>query len=293
MEAGFDLREQNIAIVGLGLMGGSLALALHGACNKLLAVDHDPGTIELALANKIVDEISRSPEEILPLADIIILATPVQSILQVITRLPEWKPGGALVIDLGSTKSQICRALAQLPEPFTAVGGHPMCGKAEFTLANADAGLFCGKPFALVKLCNSSQPSIQMAQAIVQAIGGEPLWLDAETHDQWVAVTSHFPYLLANLMARITPLAATPLVSTGWQSTTRLAGSSMQMMQDILKTNDRNVLPVLDQFLGELETVRRLLAQQDFQQLEQVLTAGRNQHQQVSTRVKAKETTAR
>lgn len=281
MQAGFDLSKQTIAIIGLGLMGGSLALALRGACAALLAVDQNPETIRLARKNQIVDQISNSPQDILPQADVIILATPVLTILNIIESLPEWKPEGALVIDLGSTKQAVCQALAALPSQFSAVGGHPMCGKTAFTLKNAEAKLFSGSLFALVQLDNSSESSVRLAEEITRTIGARPLWLDAETHDQWTAVTSHFPFLLATLMAAITPLEAAPLAATGWQSTTRLADSSLKMMADVLKTNRAQVLAVLDQFSSQLELVRELLEKQDFERLTQVLTSGKIQYQDI------------
>lgn len=286
MESGFDLSKQKIAIIGLGLMGGSLALALRGACKKLLAVDQNPETIRLAMEHEIVDFISDSPEAVLPQADVIILATPVFTILKLIERLPEWKPEGAVVIDLGSTKQAVCQALAGLPKQFSAVGGHPMCGKTEFTLKNAEVDLFRGSPFVLVNLPNSTPQSIHLAESITAAVGALPLWLDAETHDQWTAVTSHFPFLLANLMAAITPQEAAPLAATGWQSTTRLAGSSLQMMADILKSNRLQVLAVLDQYSKQLNQVRDLLENQDFDNLNELLSAGRVQHQHIITKEK-------
>jgi prephenate dehydrogenase len=284
METGFDLSKQKIAIIGLGLMGGSLALALRGTCQKILAVDQNPETIRFATQHQIVDKISDSPQEILPQADVIILATPVLTILKLIESLPEWKPEGAVVIDLGSTKQLICQALAQLPNQFSAVGGHPMCGKTEFTLKNAEADLFRGSPFVLVNLPNSTPFSIRLAEAIAVNIGAQPLWLDAETHDQLTAITSHFPFLLANLMAGITPQEAAPLTATGWLSTTRLASSSLQMMADILKTNRLQVLSVLAQFSKQLDLVRVLLENQNFDNLTELLTTGKEQHQDIITK---------
>ncbi len=284
MSHGFDLSKQNIALLGLGLMGGSLAMALKGACQKLLAVDSNPQTIRLATQTQVVDQISADPHDILPQADVIILSAPVVTIVEMIGRLPAWKPEGAIVIDLGSTKQAVCQALAALPKPFTAVGGHPMCGKTAFTLKHAEADLFLGSPFVLVRLANSGAPAIHLAEAIIETIGARPLWMDAETHDQWAAVTSHFPFLLANLMAGITPLAAAPLASTGWQSTTRLAGSSPEMMMDIFKTNRTQILAVLAQFSSQLELVRGLLQAQDFEPLNQLLAAGRQQHDLINTK---------
>lgn len=280
MQPGFGLKDQRVAVIGLGLMGGSLALALRGGCKEVIGLDRNPETVRAALEKGIVQRASTQPEVILPEADMIILAAPVQTILALIPQLPTWVPQGALVLDLGSTKTQVCQALAALPKPFSAVGGHPMCGKEKSSLEYAEAALFRGAPFVLVQLENSDQPALSLAEELVRCIGARPLWLDAETHDEWVAYTSHFPYLLANLMASLTPLEASPLASTGWRSTTRLAGSSVQMMSDILTTNQKNILQVLDLFAAQLAQVKTLLENSP-QDLPRFLEHGKTQAHQV------------
>lgn len=272
------LRQQKIAILGLGLIGGSLALALRGKCAQLLGVDLDPQTVSQALAQGVVDQASVNPQAILPQADAIILAVPVMAILQIIPLLPEWIPEGALVMDLGSTKAQVCKSLETLPGQFSGIGGHPMCGKEVSTLENAEASLFQNNPFVLVHCTNTSPASRVFAEQLVQAIGAKPVWLDATTHDQWVAFTSHFPYLIANALAFTTLPDAAPLASIGWRSTTRLAGSSLQMMQDILSTNTDHVLTAIDQFSEHLAQIRHLLASQNLEELEPLLESGRNKY---------------
>ena len=117
------LSDCSVAIVGLGLMGGSLALALRGFCRELLGIDPDPATAALAQQMRLVDRFSPTPEPLLPEADIVILAAPVGVILDQIARLPQLHPGQALVLDLGSTKSEIMRAMQALPARFDPLGG--------------------------------------------------------------------------------------------------------------------------------------------------------------------------
>lgn len=278
MLIGDRLRQQKIAILGLGLIGGSLALALHGKCAQLLGVDLDPQTVSKALSQGVVDQASVDPQAILPQADGIILAVPVKAIIQIIPLLPEWIPKGALVMDLGSTKAQVCKSLESLPQQFSSIGGHPMCGKEVSTLENAEASLFQNNPFVLVQCTNTSPASQALAEEVVQAIGANPVWLDATTHDQWVAYTSHFPYLIANALAFSTLLDAAPLASSGWRSTTRLAGSSLQMMHDILSTNTDNVLTAIDLFSEHLARIRFLLATHNLNELEPLLHAGQGKY---------------
>jgi prephenate dehydrogenase len=260
-----DLR---VAVVGLGLMGGSLALGLRGRCREILAVEPDPCARDLALRQGIVSAISADPAEILPKAGLVILAAPVGAILDLIPRLPDLQPGGAVVIDLGSTKTLICQALEELPGGFEAVGGHPMCGKAVAGLQYADATLFQGAPFAFTTLSNTSDRAFQVAQHLAVLLGAHPVWTGPNTHDGWVAATSHLPYLLASALALATPAEAAQLVGPGFHSATRLAGSPSSVMLPILETNPVHVLAAIARFRQELAQLEDLLRRGDLAQLQ-------------------------
>src|SRR5688572_24210842 len=121
MEDGFRLGDSKIAIVGLGLMGGSLALALKGKCAALFGIDSDPRTIELVLAKQIVDQADSDPAKLLPQADLVILATPVPVIIDFIQKLPALTQKPCIVLDLGSTKKNIVQAMSSLPLNFDPV----------------------------------------------------------------------------------------------------------------------------------------------------------------------------
>lgn len=268
------LDECVVAILGLGLMGGSLALALRGKCKALLGIDPDPQTVALALERQVVDRASVSPQDLLPQAHLVILAAPVAAILSLLRALPDLHPGPAMVLDLGSTKREIVGAMQSLPRCFDPLGGHPMSGKEKGTLANAEAGLFQGAAFALAPLERSSPGARGMAEQLVRAVGARPLWIDAETHDRWVAATSHLPYLLANTLAAATPLEARPLVGPGLRSTTRLAPASLTMMVDILSTNRENVIDRLQHFRRSLAFIEESLLAGDMEALRAQLALG-------------------
>ncbi len=272
-EDGF-FAELRLAIVGLGLMGGSLAMALRGKCAALLGIDPDPNTLTLASELGIVDRVAAHPGELLPEADVVVLAAPVRAILSLLSVLPQLHPGAALVIDLGSTKRAILQAMQTLPERFDPVGAHPMCGKEKSSLANADPALYQGAPFALAPLPRTSARGRKLGLELAKAVGANPLWIDAETHDRWVAATSHLPYLAASALAHATLLDARPMVGPGLRSTTRLAGSSPAMMMDILTTNRENVLEALHRYRQELDALADALAGQDWGTLEQRLLQG-------------------
>jgi len=253
------LGDIRVAILGLGLMGGSLALALRGRCRLLMGSDPDAITLGAAGQLNLFDHLSLIPAEILPQADLVILAAPVGAILGLIRQLPELHPGKAVVLDLGSTKQAICQALDALPPRFDALGGHPMCGKETSGLANAEAALYHEAVFALAALPRTSSRARSLAEQLVHAIGAHPLWLEPGTHDRWVASTSHLPYLLAVCLALSLPDEAAPLVGPGWRGTTRLASSASGMMADILDSNRENLLQALGVFRQQLDNLEAML----------------------------------
>ena len=279
-EDGF-LSASRVAIWGLGLMGGSLALALHGKCRAVLGIDADPATVDLARSQQIVDAADTRPSALLPDADVIILATPVRTILRLLGDLPQLHPGPAVVIDLGSTKRAVLAAMERLPARFDPLGGHPMCGKEKASLRYAEAAIYEGAPFALAALARSSARARALGEELARAVGACPLWIEAGQHDRWVAATSHTPYLVASALAQATPTETAPLVGPGFRSTSRLAGSSPEMMVDILATNAEHIRAALGAVRVRIERMEGLLAAGEFEQLADTLEAGRQQYQRL------------
>jgi len=273
------LSSARVAILGLGLMGGSLALALQGKCAGLVGADPQPSARRLAMEGEVVERVSADPAEILPEADVVILAAPVQAIIDLIGKLPSLHPGRAMVLDLGSTKRQIMDAMGGLPERFDPIGGHPMCGKERSSLAHAEATLFQGAPFAFTPLDRTSLQTRALADELARAVGAVPLWIDAETHDRWTAATSHLPYLLASALAICTPPEVRAMVGPGFRSTARLSVSSTVMMLDILATNRQNILASLEKYCEQLELLKDLLDREDFSALQVLLAKGAGRYE--------------
>lgn len=262
-------------------MGGSLAKALAGRCRVILGVDPDAQAGELALRAGIVADFSTQPADILPQADLIVLAAPVRKIIEIIAMIPDLHPGKAVVLDLGSTKQEICQALEHLPARFDPLGGHPMCGGTDSGLNHADAALFEGAAFALVPLSRTTDRARRLGEELVQAVGARVLWLDASLHDRWVASSSHIPYLLAIALALATPPDAGPLIGPGFRSTTRVAASSVVMMQDILMTNQAFVLEAVERVRNSLQVLEDTLAAGNEERLAGFLTLGKERHQRL------------
>jgi Prephenate dehydrogenase len=255
-------------------MGGSLAMALKGKTKALYGIDADSAVCRQALAAQIIDLGSQDPAELLPRADLIVLAAPLGVLPRLIEQLPQFHPSPAIVIDLGSTKANILAAMEHLPERFAPIGGHPMCGKEVRSLANATADLYCGASFALLPLPRTSQAALHLVQQLVAAVGAHPVTMDSETHEKWAASISHLPYLVANSLAGVTPLEAAPLVGPGFASTTRLAVESLDMMMDILVNNGENVLPCLHDFIKQMEQIEHHLLLKEYSALREQFAAG-------------------
>jgi prephenate dehydrogenase len=254
-----NLSESNVAIVGLGLMGGSLAMALRGHCKGLFGCDLDAGAIELAREKRLVDSAESDIGAILPGADLIVLATPVSAILELLRTIPEFIQGPAVILDLGSTKVEIMKAIEGLPGALDSVGGHPMCGKETSGLENAEGDLFRGATFALCASSKTTPRARATVEELVQVIGAEPLWLESDTHDEWVAATSHLPYLLSVALVNATSQEVSPLIGPGFQSATRMAAGNPKVMSEILLTNREHVLAAMKRFQTKLENLEALI----------------------------------
>ncbi|MDQ6695516.1 MAG: prephenate dehydrogenase [Chloroflexota bacterium] len=259
------LSESTVAVVGLGLMGGSLALALRGKCTRLVGVARRTETIKQALRTGVVDAAVCNAQEAAAHADIVVLSTPVRHILAAIPEVTQYMRKGALLIDLGSTKSQVVQAMNGIPQGVAAVGGHPMCGKEVGGLESADAAIYRGATFVLTPTERTTDEAMRLARELAEATGARPLLLDAERHDKAVAMVSHMPYLLASALAQaesqaraLDPVTGT-LAASGFRDTSRLAASQVDMMLSILLTNREPVKEALGLFREKLLEVERLL----------------------------------
>jgi prephenate dehydrogenase len=168
-----------------------------------------------------------------------------------------------MVMDLGSTKEEICEAMRALPDSFGAIGGHPMCGKETAGYHAASANLFRGQTFILSRNGRTTRQIEALSISIIEHIGAYPMFLSADEHDQIVAVASHLPYVIAAaLMHRAADMEddrVWPVSASGFRDTSRLAGSDPRMMLEILLTNKRAILSQLDQYQKELTEISKLL----------------------------------
>ncbi len=270
--------DQRVAIVGLGLMGGSLALALRGYCPALIGVDRNPETLALAEEKRVVDLATNDLSAALDRADLVVLAAPVRANLALLAEISQLHSSSLMLLDMSSTKSAVVTAMNRLPERFSALGGHPMCGKETSGLAHADGKLYWDAPFVLTETKRTTPELRAAAETMVAIIGGQTLWLDAATHDRWAAEVSHLPYLVSAALAGSASAESASLVSSGFLGASRLAASDVTMMLDILVTNRDPVLAALEGFQRSLDALRQALHRDDEPALRAVLSAARDNH---------------
>ena len=269
-----SLQDSTIAIVGLGLMGGSLALALRArrACRAILGVTRNAALGARAVAEGIVDQASTTLD-LIGAADVVILAMPVRTIIDQLPRVGQAAREGAVVMDIGSTKRRIVLAMEGLPAHVQPIGAHPMCGKEQAGFDAADADLYKNAVFVLTPLARTSSSTVAFARALASAIGARPMLLDADRHDAIVAATSHAPFALAAaLMMMADELAHADaelyrLAAGGFRDTSRLAASDTTMMLDILLTNGENVVGLLRDCSRRLAGLAQLVEDGDEQTL--------------------------
>ncbi|WP_420631312.1 prephenate dehydrogenase [Candidatus Leptofilum sp.] len=276
------MQVERICVVGLGLMGGSLALALRLARRlaipqrpfHLTIVDTNPKT--RAAAGRIADFVSDDLALGVEKADLIVLATPVRTIVNVLNQLPRLRPDGCLVLDLGSSKTDICQAMDNLTANFQAIGGHPMCGKEVAGFGAATPDMFRQHTFILCPTQRTTPHMETVAHQLVADLGANPLVLPPTLHDNMVAVVSHLPYMVATALMRnaasLDDDRLWPVSSSGFRDTSRVSGTDPQMMLDILLTNKTAVLQQIAHYQSQLGEVAALIEANDEEKLMAWLT---------------------
>ena len=261
-----DTIFQRISILGLGLIGGSwgLSLSKHGFQGKRVGFDRTEVT-RRALALGAIDETAASWEDAVREADLIILATPVGSILDLLPKLQGRVSSGALITDVGSTKEVIYRRAREIfgKNPLF-LGGHPMTGKERSGLENAEAGLLTGARYVLTPLApeHLDDPRFKAFRELLETLEARPIISDAEAHDRSAAYLSHLPQLLSSGLASLIEEEAIgkhlplEMAAAGFRDMTRLAESPYSVWRDICLTNRKNIQAALDALIQKLEILK-------------------------------------
>lgn len=240
-----------VAVVGLGLMGSSFALALKAAGHVVVGADRDGRTVQKALDRGIVSSASHDLG-VVDIADVVVLAVPILAMQPVLAELAS-RAAGKVVTDMASTKAAVMGWARAAGVPL--VGGHPMCGRETTGIDAADPDLFRKAPWILTE----EQPQLV---ALIEAVGAHPVVMSAEDHDRLVAGVSHAAFLLSvayvlSLSRRADWPEASVVASSGFRDMSRLAAADPELYAGVLATNRDNVLQQLDEMAATLARLRR------------------------------------
>ncbi len=267
-----------IGIVGLGLIGGSIALRARELwpSSLVIAVDQKD-VLEVAMRMHAID-VAADDLVVLAEADVIVLAAPVRQNINLLQELDENIRQPAIITDTGSTKREIVASARTLPPRFTFIGGHPLAGAAQGGLERARPDLFAGRPWLLTSPpTDQGGAALDMLSAFVQALGAEPRVIAADAHDRLLAYLSHLPQLTASALMHVVGEAVGQeglgLAGRGLSDTTRLASSPNDIWKDIAATNADEIGPALDALIEILQALRKDLREGD--RLAEVFTDAR------------------
>jgi prephenate dehydrogenase len=250
-----------IGIVGLGLIGGSIALAARQIWPTSLVVGVDnKDVLETAMRLHAID-VAADDLIVLAEVDLVVLAAPVRQNVALLAELDESVRQAAVVTDTGSTKREVVAAARDLPARFAFVGGHPLAGAARGGLEHARPDLFAGRPWLLTPSGERTAAAAEKLSSFIQALGGEPRLMGVEAHDRLMAFLSHLPQFTASALMCIVGDAVgeegLALAGRGLIDTTRLASSPADIWQDIAATNADEVGAALDELIALLQELRR------------------------------------
>ena len=262
---------ERIAVLGLGLIGGSLALALRQAdlAAQIAGYDASLDATRRAMERNALTHACITAEDAVQQADMVILATPIRAMPELLMRIaPVLKPG-ALVTDTASTKVQVVEwARTLLPTHVVFVGGHPMAGRESSGIDAAEAGLFEGCTYCLTPTAHTQPDAVTRVREFVTRLAAHPLLLDAQEHDLLVAGISHLPFVVSSALVRMLGQDESwsemaKLAASGYRDISRLAAGSPAMYRDICSTNKEAIINWLDTLVMQLAELRSLIATGD------------------------------
>jgi prephenate dehydrogenase len=262
---------RRVAIIGLGLIGGSIGLALRKAkaAEQIAGYDLGKGVSDRARKAEAIDQAYSSLADTIRGAELIILATPVGAMRSLLQSIARSVTPGVVVTDVASTKAQVINWAEEfLPSSVSFVGGHPMIGKELSGVDAADAAIFQNRIYCLTPTVRTSPAAINKVSAFIEILGARVRFLEPAEHDGQVAGVSHLPFIAS--VALMNSAANDPawgdaamLASTGFRDMTRLAASNPEMYRDICLTNSEAIVRWLNEYITTLNQLRERIAAHD------------------------------
>jgi prephenate dehydrogenase len=261
-----------VAIIGLGLLGSSLGLALREKFEGQIAVvgfDNNPEAMSKALQVRSIHYITNNIKSAVEQAEVVFLAVPVLEMIPVVKEIAPYMKKGAVLTDVGSTKENITEdILALLPEGVHFVPAHPIAGSEKSGPLAASADLFKGKKYIFTTYEGMSEEALNKVKTFIDKIGADEQIVDIKEHDRIISLTSHIPQIvssaLVNLLAEQKDIeAVSSLIGSGFESMTRIASSNAKMWTDICLTNKDNIVKDLDKLREILAELKVAILEED------------------------------
>jgi prephenate dehydrogenase len=270
-----------VALIGLGLMGGSLGLACkqRQVAGSVSGYARREETRKRALELGAVDEVYDAPEAAVADADLVVFCTPILSIQKIAEQCaPNFRPG-VVVTDVGSTKAQLTSGMSTLTPKF--VGSHPIAGSHQTGLEKASGDLFEGRVVVITPMPDSNPESVSLVSGLWTRIGSRVVTMTPDRHDELVARTSHLPHLVAAMLVEHVATSdldgSQDLCGSGFSDTTRIAEGSPDVWHDIVASNASCILSELDRFQKTIDSVRDMVKAGDYTNIRKFLEKSRIQ----------------
>jgi prephenate dehydrogenase len=272
---------RNVTVIGLGLIGGSMALDLHKKrfAKHFIGVDQNAKHTAEALQLKLVDEI-KAFEEGVQSAEVVILAIPVDAARKIITDVLDILPSDSVLVDVGSTKRGVCDAVKNHPKRAQYVACHPIAGTEFSGPSAAHYGLFTNKINIICDKELSSEKSLSLANELFDALEMRTAYMGAEEHDRHIAYVSHLSHVTSfTLGLTVLDIESNEknifnMAGSGFASTVRLAKSSADMWSPIFEQNSENLVEALDAYIEKLSEFREAITSKDRSQTHKLITKG-------------------
>jgi prephenate dehydrogenase len=280
----------SVAIIGVGLIGGSIGLALRGRklARQIVGIGRSQASLDKAIARGCIAEATTNLAEGVQQAELVVVCSPVELIAQHVRDAARHCPPGCLITDAGSTKAQIvddaeAALAARFPGGLPYVGSHPLAGSEKNGATAAAADLFADRIVVVTPTSASSAAAVVEIEAFWQSLGARVVQMSPAEHDAVLAHTSHLPHLLASALAAATPEELLPLTAAGWQDTTRIAAGEAELWRQIFLATRACTLKALADFETVLARLRSALEAADGPLLAELLTEGKRRRDAVGS----------
>lgn len=269
-----------VAIVGVGLIGGSLGLAIKKAklAGKIVGISRREENLALAKKIGAIDDYSRKISFVSG-ADLIILSAPVNTILTLGTKIAKYVLPGAIISDVGSTKQQITSVLDRLFPNY--VGAHPLAGSEKRGVKNSKPDLFNDSICILTPTRNTDEGALLKIRKLWSSIGAKVVLLPSNEHDKITAFISHLPHIAAFSLVNTVPYEYMSYCSSGFKDATRIAASGSELWSDIFLSNQENVLKAVDLFQNNLSKLRQAIVNKDRKSLDGILRKAKEKRERL------------